>query len=329
MAGLLLVLSCLVSSTSASTAAERVRIMVGGVEKILYLPAKLAEQLGYYKDEGLDVELISVTAGSISETGLLSGSAEAVVGAYEQSIHIQAKGKYVTSIVQISASPQEALMVSTKAPEITSVAGLKGKTIAVTGFGSLTHFLSQDILVRGGLKVSDASFIAAGAGNTFISAFQQGRVQAGMTQEPTISILVNNGDAKVLVDLRTPEDTRKALGGDYPGSALYVRADWLEKNKATAAKLAHAFTRALHYIATHSAADIAGKMPPSYYNGNKDIYLRALANSIGSFTPNGRMPGDGPKVVLGVLTQFGNKISADKIDLSKTYTNEFVSAGHH
>jgi NitT/TauT family transport system substrate-binding protein len=314
----------LASTGVALSAPEHVRIMVGGVEKILYLPAKLAEQLGYYKDEGLDVELISVTSGSISETGLLSGSAEAAVGAYEQSIHIQAKGKFVTSIVQISRTPQEALLVSTKFPDIKTVADLKGKTVGVSGFGSLTHFLSMDLAERAGLQKNDVSYIAAGAGNTFITAFQQGRVEGGMTQEPTISVMLDSGDAKVLLDLRTPEDTRKALGGEYPGSALYVRSDWLAEHKDTATKMAHAIKRALQYVNTHTAEEIAAQMPPSYYQNGKEVYLEALQNSIASFTNDGRMPEGGPETVLGVLSQFGDDVSPDKIDLTKTYTNELV-----
>jgi len=46
---------------------ETIRIMVGGVEKQIYLPAKLAEQLGYFKEQGLDVELLTEPAGVDAE----------------------------------------------------------------------------------------------------------------------------------------------------------------------------------------------------------------------------------------------------------------------
>jgi NitT/TauT family transport system substrate-binding protein len=310
-------------STTAAHAADKVRIMVGGLEKILYLPAKLADQLGYYKDEGLDVELINVAAGSVSETALLSGTAEAAVGAYEQTIHIQAKGKYVTEIAQISACPQEALLVSTKA-NVKTPADLKGATIGVTGFGSFTHFLTMDILARAGLKPSDASYLAVGAGNTFITAMEQDRTQAGMTQEPTVSILIERKDAHILVDMRTAADTQKALGGDYPGSSIYVRNDWIQSHKDTAAKLSQAFQRALQYMASHSAEEIADKMPASYYNGNKALYVASLKTSLPGFTKDGRMPEDGPKTVIEVLNKFSKDIQGKNIDLSKTYTNEFI-----
>ena len=97
---------------ATAQAAEKITILVGGIEKILYLPIKLADQLGYFKDEGIEVDLVSVQAGSVSDTGLLSGSAQVAVGAYDQPLHLQAQGKFVTSIVQLSASPQEVLLVS-------------------------------------------------------------------------------------------------------------------------------------------------------------------------------------------------------------------------
>ena len=311
---------------ATAQAAEKITILVGGIEKILYLPIKLADQLGYFKDEGIEVDLVSVQAGSVSDTGLLSGSAQVAVGAYDQPLHLQAQGKFVTSIVQLSASPQEVLLVSSaQAGKIKTPADLKGKVIGVTGFGSLTQFLSQDVLVRAGLKASDASFLAAGAGNAFISLMQQGRIDAGMTSEPTVSLLLDKKDAQILVDMRTPAQARAALGGDYPGSCVYVSADWLQSHKPTAQKIANAITHALQFVASHSATEIADKMPPAYYNGNKPLYVEALANSIGSFTPDGKMPADGPKTVLDVLTRFGPGMANVKIDLSKSYTNELVS----
>src|SRR5262245_11299686 len=95
-------------------AAEKISIMVGGLEKIIYLPAKLAEQLGYFKAEGLDVELLSEPAGVDAENELLAGAVQGVVGFYDHSIDLQAKGKYVESVVQFSQAPGEVELVSAK-----------------------------------------------------------------------------------------------------------------------------------------------------------------------------------------------------------------------
>lgn len=305
--------------------AEKLSIMVGGASKIIYLPAKLTEQLGYFKDEGLDVELLSQPAGVDAENELLAGAVQGVVGFYDHTIDLQSKGKEVQALVVFGQVPGEVEMLSSKATGVKSIADLKGKTLGVTGLGSSTSFLTQYLAQRGGLSTRDFTMLPVGADATFIAAIKQGRIDAGMTTEPTVSQLLKTGDAKVLVDLRTLEGTRAALGGTYPASSFYVQRAWAQSHKAEAAKLAHAFVRTLQFISTHSAAEIADKMPRDYYAGNKDLYINALKASLPMFTKDGRMPADGPDTVLKVLAAFSPSVKGKHIDLAKTYTNEFVS----
>src|SRR5690242_14130770 len=198
-------------------AAEKISIMVGGLEKIIYLPAKLAEQLGYFKAEGLDVELLSEPAGVNAEDEMLAGAVQGVVGFYDHSIDLQAKGKLVESVVQFSQAPGEVELVSAKmADQIKSPADFKGKNLGVTGLGSSTNFLTQYLAVKNGVPLGEFTSIPVGAGNTFIAAMQQGKIDAGMTTEPTISRMLKTGEAKVLVDMRSVDKTREALGGLYP-----------------------------------------------------------------------------------------------------------------
>lgn len=89
-----------------------VKIMVGGIDKVIYLPAKLTERLGYFKEQGLDVQLLTEPAGAQAENVLISGDVQAVVGFYDHSIHLQAKGKCVQSVVQMADVPGEAEMVA-------------------------------------------------------------------------------------------------------------------------------------------------------------------------------------------------------------------------
>jgi len=309
---------------SAAQADTKVSIMVGGYEKQIYLPTKLTESLGYFKDEGLDVELLNEPAGVDAENELLAGAVQGVVGFYDHSIDLQAKGKFVESVVQFSQAPGEVELVSTKHPEIKSPADFAGKNLGVTGLGSSTNFLTQFLAVKNGVKLGDFTSVPVGAGNTFIAAMQQDKIQAGMTTEPTISRLLKTGEASVLVDMRTIEGTKQALGGTYPAASLYMDAAWVEANKETVQKLANAFVKTLKFINTHSAAEIADKMPKDFYVGDKEGYVKALADGKAMFTPDGVMPADGPKTVLSVLSAFKKDLQGKEIDLSKTYTTEFV-----
>ena len=311
-------------TTSAAHAADKITIMVGGYEKQIYLPAKLAESLGYFKDEGLDVELLNEAAGVDAENQLLAGAVQGVVGFYDHCVDLQAKGKFVESIVQFSQAPGEVEMVSSKHPEIKSPADFKGKSLGVTGLGSSTNFLTLFMASKAGLKPGDVVTIPVGAGGTFIAAMQQDQIQAGMTTEPTISRMIKTGEASVLVDMRTVEATRQALGGTYPAASLYMETSWVDEHKEEAQKLANAFVKTLKYIDTHSAAEIADKMPKDFYVGDKDGYIKALEEGKGMFTADGVMPEDGPKTVLAVLSEFSKNVKGKQIDLSKTYTTEFV-----
>jgi NitT/TauT family transport system substrate-binding protein len=68
------------------------------------------------------------------------------------------------------------------------------------------------------------------------------------------------------------------------------------------------------------------QLPEDYYVGDKPLYLAALQASMNMFNPTGLMPPDGPPTVLRVLASFNKELDPTKIDLSKTFTDEFVQA---
>ncbi|MGI9133528.1 MAG: ABC transporter substrate-binding protein, partial [Rhodoferax sp.] len=135
---------------------------------------------------------------------------------------------------------------------------------------------------------------------------------------------LKTGEASVLVDMRTVEKTKQALGGTYPAASLYMPTEWVEKNKPLVQKLANAMVKTLKFIATHSAAEIADKMPKDFYAGDKDSYIKALADGKSMFTADGVMPAGGPETVLAVLSGFSKNVKGKTVDLSKTFTTEFV-----
>ncbi|MBY5891270.1 ABC transporter substrate-binding protein [Rhizobium ruizarguesonis] len=311
-------------AANSAHAAGKITLMVGGYEKQIYLPAKLAEGLGYFKEEGLDVELLNEPAGVDAENQLLAGAVQGVVGFYDHCVDLQAKGKFVESVVQFSQAPGEVELVSAKHPEIKSIADFKGHSAGVTGLGSSTNFLTQYMANKAGLKSGDVTSVPVGAGTTFIAAMQQDAIQVGMTTEPTISRLLKTKEATVLVDMRTMEGARQALGGTYPAASLYMETSWVDAHKDDTQKLANAFVKTLRFINTHSGAEIADKMPKEYYVGDKEGYVKALDEGKAMFTADGVMPEDGPKTVLSVLSSFSKNMQGKQIDLSKTYTTEFV-----
>lgn len=315
---------CVLSLAAAH--AEDVSIMIGGIEKQIYLPAVLAERLGYFADEGLNVTLLSEPAGVEAADEMLAGAVQGVIGFYDHNIDLQALGKYTESVVQLSRVPGEVEVVSNAHPEIRSVRDFKGRRIGVTGLGSSTDFLTQYLLLRAGVKFSDVTPVPVGAGDTLIAAMKHDQVQAAMTTEPTVSRLLASGQARVLVDMRDVAGTTAALGGLYPAACLYMETAWVETHRATVQKLVTAFVRTMRFIHDHSADEIAALMPGDFYVGGRAMYVAALARGKGMFTPDGRMPDGGPETVLAVLSAIEARVRDKPIDLAGTYTTAFVDA---
>lgn len=323
-----LILSACGGTNSSGSGSSKIplKIMVGGLSKQIYLPNMLAKQLGYFDQQGLDVTLIDEQSGQSAEDEVLAGQVDAGSGSYNHTIDLQAAGKNMECVVQLNIAPGEAEVVSTKeAGQIKSAADLKGKNLGVTELGSGTQTLTTAIVHKVGIATSDVHFVPVGAGDTFIAAMQQGRIDAGMTTEPTISRLVSSGVGKVLVDLRTPQSTTAALGGSYPFICVFMKNDYVNSNKATVQKLVNAYVETLKWIHSHSAEEIAAKMPTDYYAGNKDLYITALKNQLAIFSPDGKMPTDGPQAVLNIEKITNTDVQGKQINLNDTYTNEFVN----
>ncbi len=307
----------------------QVTIMVGGLEKIIYLPAMLTQQLGHFTNNDIDVTLLSEQSGATAETALLTGDVQAVVGFYDHTIDLQAKEQCITSVVQMADVPGEVELVSAKdTATIASPADFRGKNLGVTSLGSSTDFLTQALAGQAGLGTADYNRVKVGAGQTFIAGMNHDGIDAGMTTDPTVAQMVNSGQAKVLIDLRTDSGTRQALGGLYPSTSLYMRCDTVQAHPDIVQKLVTSFVQTLRWIKLHSPAQIADKMPPQYAGANKDLYLQSIADSIGMFNSDGIMKSDGAQNALRILGMYSKNVAPVKqrIDINATYTTEFARA---
>jgi len=314
-------------SLGAAADEERIVLISGGIGKQIYLPAKLAERLGYFEDQGLDVEVQSETADSYAEDQLLAGAVKGVVGFYGRTISLQARGLEAESVVQFSDVPGEVEMVAAAAAgQIKSPADFRGKRLGVTALNSSTHVLTRFLALSSGVGAEEFTAVPAGAGNRFIRAMRQGRIDAGMTTEPTVSRLLGSGSASILLDLRRREETRRVFGGPYPAACLFMETAWIRRNPLQVQKLVNALVNTLHYIHEHSAEQIAQQLPSEFFAGDRAGYVRALAAGKDMFLADGRMPEEGPATVLKTMAVADRRLAGKHIDLSRTYTTEFVEA---
>jgi NitT/TauT family transport system substrate-binding protein len=314
------------AATAAASDTPTIKLMVGGLNKQIYLPFTLAKQLGYFDKYGVDVQLSDEPAGVEAETAMLSGEVDGVGGFYDHTVDLQTKGKATESVVQLLQTPGEVELCRTELKDtIKSPADFSGKNMGVTGLGSSTNFLTKALAAHAGVSADKISSVAVQAGPTFIAAMDHKAIDCGMTTEPTITAVLQKNLGFVLVDMRTTDGTKAALGGTYPASSVYMRSDWVASHRPAVQKMVNALVDTLHFIQTHSAAEITDKMPAEYYAGvGKASYVKALNDEKGIYSPDGIMPADGPQTVFDVLSRFNPTMAGKTADLKATYTTEFA-----
>ncbi len=323
-------LAALLLSSGLALAQSKVTLAVGGGSCLCYLPTILAQQLGEFEKAGITVEVVDFKGGSESLKAVIGGSADVVSGYFDHCVNLAAKGQHLQAFVVYDRYPGFALVVSPKhTSEINSIKDLANKKIGVSAPGSSTDFFLKYMLSKNGVDPNSVSVIGVGLGGSAIAAMEQGQIDAAIMLDPAVTLLQGkNKDLKILSDTRTQKDTLAVFGGEYPGGALYTKADWIAGHQKEVQGMATAIVATLKWIHTHTPEEIMAKMPPEMVGKDKDLYLAALKNTIPMYSETGRMDPKGAAAVLAVFSQSSPDVAKANIDLSKTYTNTFVEAAN-
>jgi NitT/TauT family transport system substrate-binding protein len=322
-----LVWICSACGGRASEGLRHVRLAIGGQNQMVYLPTTLAGELGFYREEGIDVELYDFAGGAKALQALVGGSADVVSGFYDHTIQMAAEGREMIAFVTMLRVPGLVLVTSPQsAATVPTIADLKGRIAGVTSAGSSSQMLLTYLLQRHGLAADAVSITSIGSAASAVAALEHGKVDAGMLAEPAFTIVRRrHPEVRVLADLRTAEGVRAAIGTDtYPASVFYAHGEWVRANRETTARLARAIVRTLEWMHSHTPEEIAQKTPQTMRGENDALYVEALKASMPMFSTDGLMPADGAAIVRTLLASSIEKVRNANVDVSKTYTNEFV-----
>jgi NitT/TauT family transport system substrate-binding protein len=125
------------SRAAGAQQVERSSLRLGVANKahLYYLPLTLTERRGHFKDYGLTIAISDFEGGGQSLEALLAGSVDVVTGAYEHTLHMQAKGQDIRAVIELGRFPGIVLAVAKDRP-FKSHSDLKGLKIGVTAPGS-------------------------------------------------------------------------------------------------------------------------------------------------------------------------------------------------
>jgi len=302
-----------------------IKLAVGGKPLLYYLPLTIAERKGFFKEEGLNVEISDFAGGAKSLQALIGGSADVVTGAFDHTIQMQAKGQPITAVVLLGRYPGIVLgLTKEAAAKYKSPKDLKGMKIGVTAPGSSTNFMVNYMLAKEGLKPEDVSFIGVGGGPAAVAAMKRGELDGISNLDPVITQLERAGDIVAVADTRTTEGSSQVYGGPYPAAVLYTTPEFITKNPNTVQALTNAFVKTLKWLQTAKTEEIVAALPEEYFLGDRALYTQALERSKPTYSPDGTFTKEGAENAAKVLSGFDPAVAKAQIDLSKTYDDRFV-----
>jgi NitT/TauT family transport system substrate-binding protein len=273
-------------------------------------PSYLASWLGFYKEEGIDVEISQIAGASKILEAVVGGSADVGGGVYEQTLQMAVEGKSIVCFISLLKSPNFAIIAS---PGIKSFADLRRKSVGVSSVGSPSQSYLMYLLKNAGINPSEVSTSTVGMGATAMAALERGQVDAAVLFGGAIpAYLTRKPDAAILADTRTPEGLRAAFQvDDYPASCLLARREWLDANRDSAKKMSLAVLKALVWIRDHSPEEILAKVPSP---GDPAAELAAIRMAKPMYSVNGRINKESAESVRTIL-------NSPKMDVSSTFSN--------
>lgn len=326
MAAVLLATTMASGAFAQAPEKKKITIAVGGKSLFYYLPLTVAERQGYFKDEGLEVEIPNFAGGSQALRALVGGSADMVSGAYEHTINMVAKKQPIKAVVlQAKYSSIVLLMSKERAAKYRSPKDLKGLKIGVSAPGSSTNMFVNNLLAKDGLKPSDVVIVGVGVGSGAVAAMEKGEIDALSNLDPVITQLEATGKFVPVADSRTEKGMKEIYGGDYHASVIYLNEDYIKKYPNTVQAVVNAMVRANRWIAKATPQQIVDLMPDEYKAGNPSLYKEGLLKNMIGYSEDGLMSMKAAENVYKVLAQFEPSVkAAGKMDLSQTFDNTFA-----
>ena len=318
----------LLPSRRAAAAPEKpeVRLAVGGKTTLYYLPLTIAEQLGFFRDEGLALEISDFPGGAKALQALMGRSVDVVAGAFEHTIVMQTLAQKIQAFVLQGTNPGISLgIAAAKAAAYSWPKDLRGMRVGVSAPGSSTQMLVNHLLNSVGLTPDDVSIVGVGTGAQAVAAMRSGQLDAISNVDPVMMLMEKLGLIKIVAETTTIQGARRVFGGSLPAACLYARMQFIEDNPRTVQAMTIAILRALKWLERASPEEVAAAVPAEYLLGDRDLYLDAFKRVRATYSHDGLMPPTGVELSYHVLVKHNPAVRrAPVLQLEETYTNAFV-----
>lgn len=302
----------------------KVTLSVDGKSSLSYLPLTIAQQLGYFSAEGLDVQIIDLLDAASATQALITGVADVCSGAFDRTLQLPTKSQLFQAFVLQGRTPQLAFGVSTRSLPSVGSADLRSKKVGVIALDSTSTVMAKLLLEREGLAPQDVSWVAVGSSNGALNALRSGQIDAICNSDPVMTILELKGDIKIVRDARSLRGTSELFGGLVPSACLFAQTEFIQKYPRVCQALTDAIVHSLKWLQTAGPGDIINTVPVGYLLGDRGLYLAAFNKIRESISIDGLVLDSGASAALKAHSLYGSTLLSAKANAGKSYTNEFA-----
>lgn len=300
-------------------AASRITLTLTSRAALPYLPLTIAERLGYFRQEGVEIEFREPPAGALP---IFPGPAEVVAGSFSRTLALQGRNAFFRAFALLCRTPQSALAVSSRAlPAFSNLGELRDRPVAVGSEADAMHL--RVALLRAGLPMSHVQVVELPDPALALAALRVGSVDAICHGEPVVTMLEHRAEVRVVADARTQRGAQEFYAGAMPGACLFAAESFIERNGEAVQALANAVTHALKWLQTAGPSDLVKVVPEHYMLGDRGLYLAAFNRVRDTIPPNGVLADEAARHALRVQSRAQSVQPAKPVVLARTYTNSF------
>lgn len=243
---------------------ELTKVTVGEVtHSIFYAPQYVADALGYYEEEGLDVELMLISGADKVTSAVLSGDVEVGFCGSEATIYVYNQGQedYLVNFAGLTKKDGSFLVSREKIDDFT-LDDLKGKHIIGGREGGMPAMTLEYALNSNGIASDETNIDTSIDFASMSGAFIGGIGDFVALFEPNATDLENQGYGYIVASIGE-------LGGEVPYTVYNAKKSYIEENPEVIEGFTKATQKGLDYVHSHSAEEIA-KVITSYFPDNSE-----------------------------------------------------------
>ena len=268
---LLVILGSLLASICGD-AAEPVKIRMSINDPLI---PTLTVNMGFFAQEGIDVTFVKVESVSaedyLMQEPLVNGRLDVCCHWFQQ-VAFGARHNFpVKAVLLVNDAPGIKVLVASRLKDqIKSAADFKGRNVAEGAGYATKSMLTKFLVHQAGLSRDSYSAVLPEVENrreNVIQGLREGRVDVMSFMEPMTTAIEETGLVSTLYDLTTGAGTKQAFGEIWPSHCVFLSDKFIAAHPETVQHIVNAFVRTLRYVNSHSAEEIAAKLPAGYFEG--------------------------------------------------------------